>query len=83
MLESAVMPTDDILSLLIAQRERINRAIEALQTPMKRRGRPPKAVEMNGSAEQRRRAPRSAAQKRAQSERMKKYWAQRRRQEKA
>jgi len=36
------MPTDQILALLIAERDKINRAIEALgATTSKRRGRPP------------------------------------------
>jgi len=36
------MPTDQIVALLSAERDRLNRAIEALQGPVKRRGRPPK-----------------------------------------
>jgi len=36
------MPTDQIVALLVAERDRLNRAIEALQGPVKRRGRPPK-----------------------------------------
>jgi hypothetical protein len=36
------MLIDDILSLLEAERDKLNRAIEALQGPTKRRGRPPK-----------------------------------------
>ncbi len=36
------MPTDHILALLIAERDKLNRAIEALGAPIgKRRGRPP------------------------------------------
>jgi hypothetical protein len=34
--------TNDIVALLIAERDRLNRALEALQGPQKRRGRPPK-----------------------------------------
>jgi hypothetical protein len=41
-LRSESMPIDHILALLIAERDKLNRAIEALQEPMKRRGRPPK-----------------------------------------
>jgi hypothetical protein len=37
------MPTEHIVSLLIQERDKLNRAIEALQGPIKRRGRPPKA----------------------------------------
>jgi hypothetical protein len=35
------MPIDQIVSLLIAERDRLSRAIEALQGRAKRRGRPP------------------------------------------
>jgi hypothetical protein len=35
------MDTTQIVALLMAERDRLNRAIEALQGPMKRRGRPP------------------------------------------
>ena len=37
----AVMSTDHIVSMLIAERDRLSRAIEALQGSAKRRGRPP------------------------------------------
>jgi hypothetical protein len=37
------MQSDQIVSLLIAERDRLSRAIEALQGPAKRRGRPPGA----------------------------------------
>jgi hypothetical protein len=36
------MPTEQILALLIAERDKLSRAIEALQGPTKRIGRPPK-----------------------------------------
>lgn len=83
------MPTDQILALLIQERDRLNRAIEALQGPMKRRGRPPK----NGSdlvtvpAPVEDKVPRkkrtfSAAQRKKQAERMKAYWAAKRKQSK-
>jgi hypothetical protein len=39
------MATEHILTLLIQERDRLNRAIEALQGPAKRRGRPPKSVD--------------------------------------
>ena len=71
----------DVLQLLIAERDRLNRAIAALQglDAPKRRGRPPgsktkKAV----PAKKRGRRKMSAAQKKAVSERMRKYWASRR-----
>src|ERR1022692_4684413 len=41
-LRSPLMPTDHIIAQLIAERDKLNRAIEALQGPIKRRGRPPK-----------------------------------------
>jgi hypothetical protein len=36
------MPTEHIVTLLIQERDRLNRAIEALQGTVKRIGRPPK-----------------------------------------
>jgi len=36
------MSSEHIIALLIAERDRLNRAIEALREPAKRRGRPPK-----------------------------------------
>jgi hypothetical protein len=42
MLFSSRMPTEHILSLLISERDKLNRAIEALGEPVKRRGRPAK-----------------------------------------
>jgi hypothetical protein len=70
----------DILALLIAERDRFNRAIAALaESTPKRRGRPPK---MAGEVPARRR-PRSAAARKAQSRRMRKYWAARRKQKAA
>ena len=33
--------TNNVLQLLIAERDKLNRAIEALQSEPKRRGRPP------------------------------------------
>jgi hypothetical protein len=35
------MAIDEIVTMLIAERDRLNRAIEALQGPVRRRGRPP------------------------------------------
>jgi hypothetical protein len=77
------MPTEQILALLVAERDRLNQAIEALQGPARRRGRPPKQMAMTESmpAEKPRRK-RSAAERKAQSERMKKYWAERRKEAK-
>jgi hypothetical protein len=79
------MPTEQIVAILIAERDRLNRAIEALQGPVKRRGRPPKnplaAAPVAAKVAPARH--RTSAQKKAQSERMKKYWAQRKKQEKS
>ncbi len=81
------MPTDQILTLLVAERDKLNRAIEVLGAPVKRRGRPPKnpapvatVVAVPPSAPKRKR--RTAAQRKAHAERMKAYWAKRRKEEK-
>jgi hypothetical protein len=75
------MPTDDIVALLLAERDKLNRAIEALQGPPKRRGRPPKngfvtsAVPIETTAPARKKRIFSAAQRKEQAERMKAFWA--------
>jgi hypothetical protein len=74
------MVIDQILGALIAERDRLNRAIEALQGPARRRGRPPKNPLLLVATPQIKRRPRTDAQKKAQSEKMKKYWAQRKKQ---
>jgi hypothetical protein len=76
------MPTQYIIALLIAERDRLNRAIEALQGAAKRPGRPPKnplAASATPAAAPlaKKRKRRSAAQREAQAERMKAYWAKR------
>jgi hypothetical protein len=77
------MPTEHIISLLIAERDKLSRAIETLQGSAKRRGRPPKDQSPTGALE----APapkkkrRTAAQRKAQAERMKAYWAAKRKKE--
>ena len=75
----------DIVGLLIAERDRIDRAIAILQGTEPRRGRPagrrgpgrpagrPKKVAKRGGRGM------SPAARKATSERMKKYWAKRRR----
>jgi hypothetical protein len=77
------MPTEHIVALLVAERDKINRAIEVLQGS-KRRGRPPKnpaivaaqaatlAPSTNGRGTRM-----TAAARKAQSQRMKAYWAKR------
>ncbi len=79
------MPIDQIIALLIAERDRLNKAIEALQGPLRRLGRPPKnPLAVASTVPEKRRAPkRTAAQNKAHSERMKKYWAARKKQTKA
>jgi len=82
------MPTENIVALLLAERDRLNRAIEALQGPTKRRGRPPKNVAAASLSPAAPAAPaqrkrRTAAQRKAQAEKMRAYWAQRRKQQKA
>jgi len=77
------MATEHIVALLVAERDRLNRAIEALQGPMKRRGRPPKSAlgapaAAPAAGVRRGRPPMSAAEKKAASERMKAYWAAKR-----
>jgi hypothetical protein len=78
------MATENILALLIAERDKLSRAIEALSGP-KRRGRPPgvkksapaSAAIASPAASPKRRTF-TAAQRKAFGERMKAYWAKRR-----
>ena len=74
------MPVDHIVALLIEERDKLNRAIEALQGSAKRRGRPPKAAATPAApvASVPKRKRQSAARGKAQAERMKAYWAARR-----
>ena len=74
------MPTDNILTLLIAERDTLNRAIEALQGSAKRRGRPARNAVASTPAVTNGSVGMSAAARRAQSRRMKAYWAKRRKQ---
>jgi hypothetical protein len=77
------MATDHILALLVAERDKLNRAIEALGTPAKRRGRPPKSASATPQAtpapakKARKKRSFSAEQREAQALRMKQYWAKR------
>jgi hypothetical protein len=85
--------TDHIVALLIAERDRLTRAIEALQGPTKRIGRPPKNPLANAPswvtssnplknpepvAPVRRKRKFTAAQRKEQAARMKAYWAAKR-----
>lgn len=78
------MNTEQILALLISERDKLNRAIEALGVPLKRRGRPPKnplaAVLAAPVETASKRNGLSPAKRKAQSERMKAYWAKRKKQ---
>lgn len=74
------MPNDNILALLIEERDKLNRAIEALEGSRARRGRPPKAATASIAKADgiRRRGHMSPAARKAQSARMREYWANRR-----
>lgn len=79
------MPTDQILALLIAERDKLNQAIAVLQGT-KRRGRPPKnpmatvmaSAPSTAPSGNGRRGGMTAAARKAQSKRMKEYWANKR-----
>jgi hypothetical protein len=79
------MDTQQIVAALIAERDRLNRAIEVLQGPARRRGRPPKnpfAVTTNGATPeppQKRGRTFTPAQRKAQARRMRRYWAAKKR----
>jgi len=75
------MPTEEIVALLIAERDRLNRAIEALQGPAVRRGRPPQSAMATPAARVKKRKGMTPAKRRAQSLRMKAFWAARRKQQ--
>ncbi len=78
------MPTENIVAMLITERDKLTRAIEALTGPAKRRGRPPKNPLAVGAtaatpAPVKRKGPRfSAAQREAAAERMRQRWAAKR-----
>jgi hypothetical protein len=72
------MLVDQILHLLIGERDKLNRAIEALQGSAKRRGRPPKNPLTAAAPVAKKRKRQSAARRKAQAERMKAYWAAKR-----
>ena len=83
------MATEHIVALLISERDKLDRAIEALGAPMKRRGRPPKQAGTEstaatgvsaGTGQPAKKRGWSAAAKKAQAEKMKAYWAKRRKQ---
>jgi hypothetical protein len=71
------MPTAHILALLLAERDKLNRAIEALEGSPKQVGRPPRgeapAVEPNSAAPKKRHM--SAVARRKMAAAQKKRWA--------
>ena len=69
------MPTDHIIALLIAERDKLNWPIEALQGPVKRRGR---LLRNAAALPAKKRKGLSAAARKAQSQRMKASWAAKR-----
>jgi hypothetical protein len=74
------MPTEHIITLLIAERDKLNRAIEALQGPAKRRGRPPKnpltaVTPTTPEPAKKKRRKFTAVQRKAAAERMRQRWA--------
>jgi hypothetical protein len=78
--------TGNVLTLLIAERDRLNQAIAILQggtaaAAPKRRGRPPGSKNKTAAAPKKRGEMSDVARK-AVSARMKKYWAQRRKEKK-
>lgn len=82
------MPTDHIVTLLIAERDRLNTAIDALGgTTTKRRGRPQGSkngvIATAATPKKLHRRTFTAAQRKAQAVRMKKYWAEKRKEAKS
>ena len=77
------MPTADIVQLLIAERDRIDQAIAALQGP-KRRGRQPREATGDSPAQAmpkpRKKRTFTKAQRAKAAARMRKYWAAKRKQ---
>ena len=74
-----VMHTEQIVALLIAERNRLDAAIQALQGPVKRRGRPPgrkaSAPKPSAPAPVARKRKISAAGRKAMADAAKKRWA--------
>jgi hypothetical protein len=83
----SLMEIQQIVSLLVSERDRLSRAIEALGGGGKRRGRPRRnaatapihdIAPAASLPRQRTRKPMTAAQRKAHSARMKAFWAARR-----
>jgi hypothetical protein len=85
------MQTEQIVALLVAERDRLNRAIEALNGSSKpaKATAAPAPVKTKASAaapsatSKKTRKPLTAAQRKAHSERMREFWAARRKQKPA
>jgi hypothetical protein len=75
----SVMPIEQIVALLLAERNRLDAAIQALQGPAKHRGRPPgrkaSAPKFSASAPNARKRKLSAAARKAMANAAKKRWA--------
>jgi len=81
------MALDHIVQLLITERDKLTRAIEALGAPAQHRGRPRKQAKAKAGAaavpapaatvRKRKRKPLTAARRKALSAKMKAYWAKR------
>jgi hypothetical protein len=72
------MQTEQIVALLVAERDRLSRAIDALEGPAKRRGRPPKASptpRTQAAAPVARKRKMSAAGRKAIADASRKRWA--------
>jgi hypothetical protein len=74
------MPTEHIVTLLIQERDRLNMAIDALQGSATRRALPAKHsnsqhAAIASSVPARKKRTFTAAQRKQQAERMRKYWA--------
>jgi hypothetical protein len=69
------METSQIVALLVAERDRLNNAIEALQGTSKRIGRPPKNSVATAIPAPTKRRKFSKAQREAAAERMRQRWA--------
>jgi hypothetical protein len=69
------MQTEHILSLLIHERDGLNRAIEVLQGPAKRRGRPPKNAFIVAPAAPKKRKAFNAATRKKMALAQKRRWA--------
>ena len=79
MLSYRAMPTTEILEALVAERDRIEQAIAIFQGTPRHRGRPPGSSSTNQKTTATPKArTMSAAAKKRHSQRMKAYWAARR-----